>query len=93
MPRSTFLVCHAFLTNIFALTTIHSSGAALTLLLYDHLIHLDDEVKLVWRQPPTILSAVVMSELYVREAGLAYMTASVFSLLATVIMTLLTYNQ
>ncbi|TFY53268.1 hypothetical protein EVJ58_g9542 [Rhodofomes roseus] len=57
--------------------TKYLSGVALTLLLYDHIIHIEDEVALVWHQPPTLLSVFVMAEMYVREIGLAYMAAVV----------------
>ncbi|KAH9841032.1 uncharacterized protein C8Q71DRAFT_742806, partial [Rhodofomes roseus] len=57
--------------------TKYLSGVALTLLMYDHVIHIEDEVALVWCQPPTLLSVFVMAEMYVREIGLAYMVAVV----------------
>ncbi|TFY55056.1 hypothetical protein EVJ58_g8492 [Rhodofomes roseus] len=54
------------------LATKYLSGVALTLLLYDHVIHFDREIEFIWLEPASLLSVFVMCELWVREIGLIY---------------------
>ncbi|KAH9841035.1 uncharacterized protein C8Q71DRAFT_890458 [Rhodofomes roseus] len=67
------------------LATKYLSGVALTLLLYDHVIHFDREIEFIWLEPASLLSVFVMCELWVREIGLIYiMTGFVLSFGGTI---------
>ncbi|KAH9914222.1 uncharacterized protein B0H18DRAFT_887415, partial [Fomitopsis serialis] len=53
-----------------------STGAGVTLVLYDHLLNLPREIQYVWQEPPLFLAICVLADVYLREAGLMYIAVA-----------------